>query len=195
MAAHPQVGRGWKSGRLRDAIRGGCLASAAAEPVAPTENEGRKIEDLKAMVLELQAQLSAKEESLAGYRWQSTDLGNAGRFQEIGEQAGALPRMLPPVARKESLRPAGRKSSIQLGTPEARECSIDLPEPSALPHPNRNGMAAESATRQPELARPAAAAARLQHSPQGPLAVGRRLPTDLGREQEPPAVSQRRFCI
>ena len=195
MAAHPQVGRGWKSGRLRDAIRGGCLASAAAEPVAPTENEGRKIEDLKAMVLELQAQLSAKEESLAGYRWQSTDLGNAGRFQEIGEQAGALPRMLPPVARKESLRPAGRKSSIQLGTPEARERSIDLPEPSALPHPNRNGMAAESATRQPELARPAAAAARLQHSPQGPLTVGRRLPTDLGREQEPPAVSQRRFCI
>ena len=49
--ASAPVGKGWKSGKLRNAIRSGALASAAAlpvAPVAPSEGEGSTVEELEA---------------------------------------------------------------------------------------------------------------------------------------------------
>ena len=143
--AQPHLGKGWKSGKLRDAIRGGCLASAATAPVAQTKGDRRKVEDLETMIRELQAQLSAKEKSLATCE-QPMDPASSSASGEYGAQAAGCLGSQQPVARRLSSSAVRRKCSAQLQTPEARcKDPADLPKPSVLPHPARDAAAVTSA--------------------------------------------------
>ena len=179
----PHDEKGWKSGRLRNAIRGGCLSSAAAamEAHGATEGGARKVEELEVMINELQAQLSAKEKSPATHMRQPASLGCAGAPQEVEGQSVAPPKARPPAVRKEALQQ-----------------SLDLPKPRDLPRPACNAMAG-SLSREPEPARSLAAACS-QDDEQGsqhqlvPL-VGRAQTLKAHHREASPAGSQRRFYL
>lgn len=130
-------GTGWKSGRLREAIRGGTLAAAA-------EGGSVEINNLKAMVDELQAQLREKKIALAAANTKVTGL------QTSGAAGGAMPRQdrecadvatssNGDAARSQCQR---RRSSASLPLPGRgpRKRPDHLPKPSALPRPSDDAL-------------------------------------------------------
>ena len=125
------AGTGWKSGRLRAAIRSGTLADAMAEK--QLENER-----LEAMVKELREQLCSKDHALAAASAQQaqqsqTDAGSD-RVRPGAEPGARLTaRRITFVGDKQLTPPAHRKLSASPET--SRKGSILLPSPNARSHP------------------------------------------------------------